>query len=57
MSERESKAAKVDDLEKPITDQSAESVKGGAATTAATTAPTSPILVKQLNPRGIIPCV
>jgi len=53
VSERESKSAKVDDLDKPVTDTTAEQVKGGASV-----APTvSPILVKQINPRSIVPCV
>ncbi len=54
MSERESKPDTVEDLEKPVTDKSAEQVKGGINTS---TASGAPVLVKQLNPRTIIPCV
>ena len=54
MTEREEKTAKVEDLEEPVTEKSAEHVKGGAGETSA--AP-SPILVKSINPRLIVPCV
>jgi hypothetical protein len=54
VSERESTPAKVDDLEKPLTDKSAEQVKGGMSSGGTSG---SPILVKQINPRTIIPCV
>jgi len=53
MSERESKTGKVADLDDPVTDKNAAAVKGGGPIVA----PSSPILVKTINPRGIVPCV
>jgi hypothetical protein len=53
MRERERKSDKVEDLEKPVTDETAEQVKGGMTTSTSG----SPILVKQIDPRTIIPCV
>jgi hypothetical protein len=53
MSEHESKPVKVEDLEKPVTDKNAEQVKGGMTTNTSG----SPVLVKQIDPRIIIPCV
>ena len=54
MSERDDTSAKVEDLETPVTEKTAEQVKGGAGEVPI---PTSPILVKSINPRLIIPCV
>jgi hypothetical protein len=52
MSDRESRPANVEDLDKPVTDKNAEQVKGGISS-----APATPIVVKQVNPRLIVPCV
>jgi len=57
MNERESTNAKVDDLEKPVNDQTAEQVKGGATAAADGSVTPSPILIKQVNPRSIVPCI
>lgn len=54
MAEREEKTVKVEDLDEPVSDKSAEQVKGGAGETSAVP---SPILVKSINPRLIVPCV
>jgi hypothetical protein len=54
VSERESQPAKVEDLEKkPVTEKDAEQVKGGMSGSGAG----SPVLVKQINPREVIPCI
>jgi hypothetical protein len=52
MSEHERKPA-VEDLEKPVTDKNAEQVKGGMSSGGAS----SPILMKPVNPRVIVPCI
>jgi len=57
MSDRESKNEKIDDLEKSITAKDAEQVKGGATAAPSTTTSGSPILVKTVNPRAIVPCI
>jgi hypothetical protein len=55
VNEKENDApAPVDDLEKPVTDTTAEQVRGGAGDGSVTPAP---ILVRQINPRMIVPCV
>jgi len=54
VTEREDKTAKIEDLEKPITDNDLEQVKGGAGDGSVMP---SPILIKSINPRVIIPCV
>jgi hypothetical protein len=53
MSEPENKSANIEDLDKPVDAKKAEEIKGGASMTIGTT----PILVKTLDPRLIVPCV
>jgi hypothetical protein len=53
VNEGESKPTKVEDLEKPLTDKTAEQVKGGMSGGGTNT----PILIKPVNPRGIVPCI